>query len=114
MRSLPGSLDGSQGPVYDESKRRVATFAIDDQRLQAADPVYVVFEDRDPVWEDRLAAEAGRGLRVSLAWSSGHRLDRVLVLDAYVPPIHDPLMSVPDHSEIGIHRDDLRNPVQRR
>jgi hypothetical protein len=43
MRSLPGSLDGSRGNVHDESGRRVANFAIEDQRRQAADPVYVVF-----------------------------------------------------------------------
>ena len=108
MRSLPGSLDGSQGNVSDESGRRVATFAIDDQRRQAADPVYAVFQERDPAWEDRLAAEAGHGLRVSLVWGSGHRLDGVLVLDAYVPRARDLLTTVFDDPEIGIDRDDLR------
>jgi hypothetical protein len=108
MRSLPGSLDGSHGVVYDESGRRVANFAIDDQRRQAADPVYAVFEDRDPAWEDRLVAEAGRGLRVSLAWSGGQRLDAVLVLEAYVPRGRDLLTTVLDDPEIGIDRDDLR------
>jgi len=108
MRSRPGSLDGSLGTVYDESARRVADFAIDDQRRQAADPVYVAFEGRDPAWEDRLVAEAGRGLRVSLAWNSGQRLDGVLVLEAHVPRARDILTTVLDDPEIGIDRDDLR------
>ena len=108
MSSLPGSLDGSQGTVYDESGRRVAGFAIDDQRRRAADPVYVVFEERDPAWEDRLVAEAGRGLRVSLGWASGRRLDRVLVLAAHVPRARDLATTVLDDPEIGIDRDDLR------
>jgi hypothetical protein len=108
MRSLPGSLDGTQGDVHDESGRRVATFAIDDQRRQAADPVYAVFEERDPGWEDRLVAEAGHGLRVSLIWSSGQRLDRVLVLEAYVPRSQDLLATALDDPELGIDRYDLR------
>ena len=111
MRSLPGSLDGSQGTVFDESGRRVAAFAIDDQRRQAADPVYIVFEERDPAWEDRLVAEAGHGLRVSLDWGSGHRLDRALVLAAHVPRSRDLLTTVFDDPEIGIDRDDLRIQV---
>lgn len=108
MRSLPGSLDGSRGDAYDESGRRVATFGIDDQRGGADDPVYAVFEERDPAWEDILVAEAGHGLRVSLAWSSGRRLDGVLVLEAYVPRARDLLTTVFDDPEIGIDRDDLR------
>ena len=108
MRSLPGSLDGSRGNVYDESGRRVADFAIDDQRRQAADPVYVVFEDRDPAWQNRLVVEAGHGLRVSLVWSSGHRLDGVLVAEAYVPRSRDLLATALDDPELGIDRDDLR------
>jgi hypothetical protein len=108
MRSLPGSLDGSQGNVYDESGPRVAKFAIEDQRRQAADTVYVVFEDRDPAWEDRLVTEAGHGLRVSLIWASGQRLDRVLVLEAYVPRSRDLLATALDDPELGIDRDDLR------
>ncbi len=108
MRSVPGSLDGSQGTAYDESGRRVASFEIDDQRRGAADPVYVVFEERDPAWEDRLVAEAGRGLRVSLVWESGDRLDQVLVLEARVPRARDLATTVLDDPEIGIDRDDLR------
>ena len=108
MRSLPESLDGSQGNVYDESGRRVADFAIGDQRRQAADPVYAVFEDRDPAWQDRLVVEAGHGLRVSLVWSSGRRLDGVLVLEAYVPRSRDLLATALDDPELGIDRDDLR------
>ena len=108
MRSLPGSLDGSQGTVYDESGRRVADFAIDDQRRQAADPVYAVFKGRDPAWEDRLVTEAGHGLRVSLVWKNGERLDQVLVLEAHVPRAMDLVTTVLDDPEIGIDRDDLR------
>ena len=108
MHSLPGSLDGSQGTVLDESGRRVADFAIDDQRRGAADPVYVVFEGRDPAWEDRLVAEAGRGLRVSLVWANGDRLEGVQVLAAHVPRARDFVTSVLDDPEIGIDRDDLR------
>lgn len=108
MRSVPGSLDGSQGIAYDESGRRVANFAIEDQRRHAADRVYVVFADRDPAWEERLVAEAGHGLCVSLAWSSGQRLDRVLVLEAYVPRSRDLLATALDDPELGIDRDDLR------
>jgi hypothetical protein len=108
MRSLPGSLDGSQGSVHDESGRQVATFAIEDQRRQAADPVYVVFENRDPAWADRLVAEAGHGLRVSLVWTSGQRLDRVLVSEAYVPRSRDLFATALDDPELGFDRDDLR------
>jgi hypothetical protein len=108
MRSLPGSLDGSQGTVLDESGRQVASFATDDQRRKAADPVYVFFEERNPAWEDRLVTEAGHGLRVSLVWMSGDRLDGVQVLDAFVPRARDLLTTVLDDPEIGIDRDDLR------
>jgi hypothetical protein len=108
MRSVPGSLDGSRGTVYDQSGRGVAGFEIEDQRRGAADPVYVVFEERDPAWEDRLVAEAGHGLRVSLVWESGDRLDQVLVLEAHVPRARDLATTVLDDPEIGIDRDDLR------
>jgi hypothetical protein len=110
MRSLPGSLDGSQGIAYDESGRRVATFTIDDQRRQAADPLYAVFEERYPAWEDRLVAEAGHGLHVSLEWSSGRHLDGVEVLIAFVPPFRDLLATALDDPELGIDRDAL--PIQ--
>lgn len=110
MRSLPGSLDGSQGDVLDESGRRVAKFAIEDKRRQSADPVYAVFEGRDPAWEGQLVAEAGRGFRVSLVWSSGQRLDGVVVLQAYVPRSQDILATALDDPELGIDRDSL--PVQ--
>ena len=53
-------------------------------------------------------ADAGHGLRVSLTWSSGQRLDGVLVLAAYVPRASDLLTTVLDDPEIGIDRDDLR------
>ena len=70
--------------------------------------MYAVFEERDPAWEDRLVAEAGHGLRVALDWSSDHRLDGVLVLEASVPRARDLLTTVFDDPEIGIDRDDLR------
>ena len=111
MRSLPGSLDGSQGDVRTTSQDGESpNFAIEDQRRAAADPVYAVFEGRDPAWEDRLVAEAGRGLRVSLVWSSGQRLDGVVVLQAYVPRSQDLLATALDDPELGIDRDGL--PVQ--
>ena len=53
-------------------------------------------------------AEAGHGLHVSLVWSSGQRIDRVIVREAYVPPSRDFLTTVLDDPEIGIDRDDLR------
>ena len=55
-------------------------------------------------------AEAGHGLRVSLVWSSGQRLDGVVVLQAYVPRSQDLLATALDDPELGIDRDSL--PVQ--
>src|SRR5258706_6922551 len=98
MRTLPTSLDGSEGDVLDEYALLVATFAVDDQRIEAADPVYVVFENRDVAWEERLMTGAGHGLHVSLRWRSGHRLDHVAVLDPYplVQP-QSPVASLAEH-----------------
>lgn len=78
MSTLPGSLDGSTGVVVDESGRQVSTFALDDQRESAADPVYVLFEDPDAEWMMRLADE-GSGIRFTLVWHSGHRLDNATI-----------------------------------
>ena len=63
--------------------------------------MYVVFEDRDPAWENRLVAEAGHGLRVSLVWTSGHRLDGVLAAEAQVPRSRDPPATALDDPESG-------------
>lgn len=111
MRSVPKSLDGSQGDVHDESGRRVARFAIDDRRERATDPVYAVFEDRDPAWEDRLAAGAGRGLRASLVWLEGRRIDQVVVLKAYVPPFRPFLTAAADDPELGFESADFGIPL---
>jgi hypothetical protein len=109
MRTLPGSLDGSQGDVHDESGR-VASFAIDDQRIHVDDPVYVVFEDRHRAWEDRLVAGAGRGLRVSLVWWSGQRLDQVLVLEPDVLRSPHPRPAALHDRKLGIDfGDDARS-----
>ena len=68
--------------------------------------MYAVFTGRDRAWEDRLVAEAGRRLRVSLVWTSGDRLDGVQVLAAHVPRARDFVTTVLDDPEIGIDRDD--------
>ena len=70
------------GPVLDPSGRRVASFAIDDQRLDLDEPIFAVFEERDPAWEKRLpSAGAQSDLRVSLVWPSGDRLDGVRIVE---------------------------------
>ncbi len=111
MRSVPKSLDGSQGDVHDDTGMRVAGFALDDRREKPGDPVYAVFEDREPTWEDRLVAGAGRGLHVSLVWQNGRRLDQVSVLKAYVPPFRSFLTAAADDPELGFESADFGIPL---
>ena len=83
MAAIPGSRDGSEGPVLDGSGNQVATFAMDDQRVEPDDDVFALFENRDPAWEQELlAAFGGTPMTVSMVWP-GERLDDVLV----VPPV---------------------------
>ena len=92
MSTLPGSLDGSTGVVIDTSGRQVSTFAIDDQRECASDPVYVLFEDPEAEWVARLA-EQGSSVRFTLVWNSGHRLENATIAEPdpwTLPPLDNP------------------------
>jgi hypothetical protein len=78
MRSLPTTLDGSQGFVVGPDGVVVAAFAIDDQRVRRDDPVYAVFEDGDPAWLASLDGPCERPI-VALNWHSGRSLEDVVV-----------------------------------
>jgi hypothetical protein len=94
MTSLPGSFDGAEGDVLDETGRVVASVAVDDQRFQPEMPsgkpgriegeVYACFEDADYEWANRLPrafgdTSSGAPLSISIVLSNGKRLDGVQV-----------------------------------
>src|SRR5438552_3522493 len=90
--TTPGSLDGAEAAVLDESGRRVASRPLDDQRvLDAASGAVVgqvlgVLEDADPEWASSLPQPSGIPVSVTLVLPNGERFDEVEVL----PPKDDP------------------------
>jgi hypothetical protein len=94
MSSAPGSFDGAEGEVFDETGRRVAFVALDDQRTRRAGPsgqagrvqgaVLGCFEEADPVWAARLPRASGPQTAEPLSVTiflpgSGERFENVVV-----------------------------------
>jgi hypothetical protein len=88
---MPGSLDGAEAAVLDESGRRVASCPLDDQRFVdeasgvVVGRVFGVFEEADPEWAESLPRPSGVPVSITLVLPNDERFDGVRVL----PPEHD-------------------------
>ena len=87
----PGSLDGAEAAVLDESGRHVASCPLDDQRFVDEDSgsvvgrVFGVFEDADTERAESLPRPSGAPVSITLVLPNNERFDGVEVL----PPDHD-------------------------
>lgn len=89
--TMPGSLDGAETAVLDESGRRVASCPLDDHRVVdestgvVVGRVFGLFEEADPDWAESLPRPSGAPVSITLVLPNDQRFDGVQVL----PPEHE-------------------------